>query len=243
MANFNTHVCGATAGSCLLATLCQRAEFIDTNGAFVLAFAGIAGGILPDIDLKYSHPSKIVFTTLGLLLAMLWVFATGSRLSVIELWVFGLLVFLFVRYPLWAVFHQFTVHRGSFHSVLAAIMFGILAVVLASHLFHVEDRLAWLTGVFVTAGYILHLSMDEIYSVDFLGHRIKRSFGSALKLLDFDRLIPSALIILITLIAALYTPPSGGLLTQLVDADTYSKLLSDFLPDSMPDYISRFLGS
>ncbi len=241
MANFNTHVCGATAGSCLLATLCQRADFIDTNGAFVLAFAGIIGGILPDIDLKYSHPSKIVFTTLGLLLAMLWVFATGTRLSIIELWVFGLLVFLFIRYPLWAVFHQFTVHRGSFHSVAAALMFGVLAVVLADHIFRVDSRLAWLTGVFVMFGYILHLSMDEIYSVDFLGRRLKRSFGSALKLVDFDRLIPSALIILIALTASLYTPSTGGLITQLLEADTYSKLLDGFLPDGVPEYINNFI--
>ncbi len=240
MANFNTHVCGATAGSCLLATLCQRADFIDTNGAFVLAFAGIIGGILPDIDLKYSHPSKIVFTTLGLLLAMLWVFATGSRLSIIELWVFGLLVFLFVRYPLWAIFHQFTVHRGSFHSIAAALMFGLFAVVVASHIFDVNDRLAWLTGIFVASGYILHLTMDEIYSVDFLGHRIKKSFGSALKPVDFDRLIPSALIILFALIAALYTPPSDGLISQLLEAETYAKLVDGFLPNGIPDYLAKF---
>ena len=90
-------------------------------------------------------------------------------------------------------------------------------------------------------GYILHLSMDEIYSVDFLGRRIKRSFGSALKLVDFDRLIPSALIILIALTASLYTPSTGGLITQLLEADTYSKLLDGFLPDGVPEYINNFI--
>lgn len=237
MANFSTHVTGATAASCLMSTVCLKAGFINTPDAFLLTFAGVTGGILPDIDLKHSHPSKIVFTTLGLLVSMLWVFVTNAALSVLEMWFFGVCLFLVIRYPVWATFHRFTVHRGSLHSVAAACMFAMVAILLSSRAFGLRDELAWLVGVFIFAGCIFHLALDEIYSVDFLGHRIKRSFGSALKIIDLERLIPSAAIIFVAVMAWLYTPPSNGLLQNLTDTSFRQQLQENFLPDAIPDYL------
>jgi len=237
MANFSTHVSGAAAVSGLLSTMFLKAGLVGIADAFALAFAGTTGGILPDIDLKYSYPSKIVFTTLGILIAMLWVFATNANLSMVELWVFGLLLFLIIRFPLWAIFHRFTVHRGSLHSIAAAVMFGMLSVALASRVFGRADQVAWLIGLFVFIGTVFHLLLDEIYSVDFVGRRIKRSFGSALKPIDFDRMVPSSLIIFVALLGWIYSPPSQGLWQQLMSVEFYEQLANNLYPDSMPEYI------
>lgn len=220
-----------------MSTVCLKAGIIETPDAFLLTFAGVAGGILPDIDLKHSHPSKIVFTALGLLVSMLWVFVTNAALSVLEMWLFGVCLFLVIRYPVWATFHRFTVHRGSLHSVAAACMFAMVAIILSSHIFGLEDELAWLVGIFIFAGCIFHLALDEIYSVDFVGHRIKRSFGSALKLIDLERLIPSAAIIVIAVMAWLYTPPSHSLLQKMTDTSFHQQLKQNFLPGGIPEYL------
>ncbi len=45
---------------------------------------------------------------------------------------------------------------------------------------------AWMAGLFVFIGFLIHLILDEIYAVDFSGARLKRSFGSALKLFDLQ---------------------------------------------------------
>jgi len=39
-----------------------------------------------------------------------------------------------------------------------------------------------LAASFVSGGYLLHLLLDEIYSVNFMGSTLKKSFGSALTL-------------------------------------------------------------
>ena len=36
-------------------------------------------------------------------------------------------------------------------------------------------------------GYLIHLILDEIYSVDITGRKIKKSFGSALKICSNDK--------------------------------------------------------
>ncbi len=219
-----------------------KADLVALPDAFLLAFSGVVGGILPDIDLKYSHPSKIVFTTLAVIISLAWVFSSNAPLSVVELWIFGLLLFLFIRYPVWAAFDKFTVHRGSLHSIAAACMFGMGTVVLAFQCFNQAADVAWLTGVFVFIGCIFHLTLDEIYSVDFMDQRIKRSFGSAMKLVDMDRIVPSSVVILITFLAWIFTPPSGGLLQQLTEPEYHEKLFDNFLPNGIPDYLQSVIS-
>lgn len=242
MANFNTHVTGAAAFSGLLSTMFLKADLVVLPDAFVLAFSGVVGGILPDIDLKYSYPSKIVFTTLAVIISLTWVFSSNAPLSVVELWVFGLLLFLFIRYPLWAAFDKFTVHRGSLHSIAAACMFGIGSVVLAHRCFGQAADVSWLTGVFVFLGCVFHLALDELYSVDFMGQRIKRSFGSAMKIVDMDRIVPSSLVILVAFLAWVLAPPTGGLLQQLTESEYHERLFSNFLPDGIPDYLQSVMA-
>ncbi len=211
MADFNTHVFTAAAVASLGATVCTKLLDLPVTAALLLTAGGTVGGILPDIDLKYSVPSKIMFSVFGCIAAITWMFARLADFSVSELWVFAIVIFLLVRFPLWALFHQFTVHRGSLHSLAAALMFGLLSAVTGEHVLNVSSEISWLLAGFVVTGVIIHLLLDEIYSVDFVGARIKRSFGSALKLIDTERLVASCLILFVCLVAWFWTPPADGI--------------------------------
>ncbi len=81
------------------------------------------------------------------------------------------------------LFKKITVHRGVFHSIPAIVIYAEV-VFLYLYNYPSLSRL-WLTGA-AFAGALSHLILDEIYSVDFDGAkiRIKRSFGTALKLWD-----------------------------------------------------------
>ena len=221
MANFNTHLGVAAVGSGMLATLCLQVGFVDAKDALLLASAGVIGGILPDIDLHYSHPSRILFSLLGIVMAFLWVFSAENHLSVIELWGAGLGIYLFMRFPVWALFQKFTVHRGSVHSIAAALLFCFSTVAISFHFFARPAFTSWLIGLFIFLGFILHLVLDEIYSVDFMGHRLKRSFGTALKLFDFKERISSVVLAVSILLMWFFTPDASQFIDTLTSPETY----------------------
>ena len=225
MANFNTHLGVAAVGSGMLATLCLQVGFVDSKDAILLASMGVLGGILPDIDLHYSHPSRILFSMLGIIVTFLWVFSAENDLSILYLWGTGLGIYLFVRYPFWALFQKLTVHRGSIHSVAAALLFALIVTALSFHTFGKNAFISWLTGSFIFLGFILHLVLDEIYSVDFMGHRLKRSFGTALKLIDSKEHISSAVIIGGIFVVWFLTPDITQFIDTLTSPETYRVIL------------------
>jgi len=221
MANFNTHLGVAAVGSGMLAILCLQVGFVDAKDALLLASVGILGGILPDIDLHYSHPSRILFSLLGIVVALLWVFSAENQLSIIELWGAGLGIYLFIRFPIWSLFQKLTVHRGSIHTISVALLFCLIATALSYHFFSKSPFISWLIGLFVFLGFILHLVLDEIYSVDFMGHRLKRSFGTALKLFDFKEKISSTVIIVSIIFIWFFTPDASQFIDTLISPETY----------------------
>lgn len=225
MANFNTHLSVAAVGSGMLATLCLQIGFVDAKDAILLASMGVLGGILPDVDLHYSHPSRILFSMLGIVAAFLWIFSVENHFSILQLWGAGFGIYLFVRYPFWAFFQKITVHRGSIHSIAAALLFALIVTSLAFHVFGKASFVSWLTGTFIFLGFILHLLLDEIYSVDFMGHRLKRSFGTALKLIDSKEHISSAVIIIGIFVTWFLTPDINQFLDTLSSPETYRVIL------------------
>ena len=221
MANFNTHLGVAAVASGMLATLCLQVGFVDAKDAILLATLGVVGGILPDIDLHYSYPSRILFSLLGILITFLWVFSAENHLSILQLWGAGLGIYLFVRYPVWALFQKLTVHRGSIHSISAALLFCFVTAAFSFHVFGKQPFFSWLVALFIFLGFILHLILDEIYSVDFMGHRLKRSFGTALKLIDTKERISSGVILTNIVIVWFFTPDAGEFLDTISSAETF----------------------
>jgi membrane-bound metal-dependent hydrolase YbcI (DUF457 family) len=95
---------------------------------------------------------------------------------------FGL-SYVLIRYGVAPVFKKITVHRGIIHSIPFALLAGQL-VALSLFRFTVLERM--LAGASLTVGFFVHLALDELFAVDFLGRSLKRSFGTAIKLRSKD---------------------------------------------------------
>lgn len=230
MANFNTHVTYAAAGSGLLSVLCLQIGMVDQRDALTLALIGTVGGILPDVDLQRSYPSRIIFSMLGIFVAFLMVFSLENDLSILELWLVGLGTFILIRFPIWRIFHDNTTHRGSVHSIMVGLLAAFGTAAISFHLLGKDHFTSWLNGLFLLLGFLLHLMLDEFYSVDFTNRRIKRSFGSALKILDTRKQFKSALITGLTFAMWFVTPDETLFWDTLTSPETYQIIADRFLP-------------
>jgi len=105
------------------------------------------------------------------------------------------------------------VHRGIWHSWLAVALAALGTANVAHHLLGAAAWEAWISGGFVALGYLTHLCMDELASVDLWGNRVRRSFGTALK--PFSLAAPWASLGMLSAVLALgYLAPSIDPLLQ-----------------------------
>ena len=191
---------------------------------------GTVGGILPDIDSDHSIPVNILFSCLATLAAFFSVFSKIDTYSIVESILLWVVVFAIVRYLVFELFKRFTVHRGVFHSLLAAVFFCFLSATLLHDVFALPSVLAWLSGCFVLFGYVIHLLLDELYSVDMMGIRLKKSFGTALKPISFTYLKASIALITATLVLYFFVPEGASFIQAVGDVKLYENLRHNLLP-------------
>ena len=231
MANFRTHLAVASTVSGVIAIGCMVAGVATPKEVVLYFCAGTIGGVLPDIDSDHTIPVQILFSVLAVVLAFMSVFSRADAYSVVELSCIWILVHLFVRHVLYKIFAKCTVHRGIFHSQLAAVFFLLLSAAGAYHLFGLGTVSAWLLGCFVALGYMIHLLLDEIYSVDITGARIKKSFGTALKFASVEELKTSLALGTATVLLFFLAAPAMSDFVQAVgNPRTYASLYERFLP-------------
>jgi hypothetical protein len=242
MANFNTHLAVAAVGSGLCATVALAGNAAPHNYLLTLTLAGAIGGVLPDIDLEKAIPSRMLFSALGVVVAFIALFTFKKQYSIAELWIVWLAVYLAVRYGVYTIFHQRTKHRGIFHSLLAGAFFMVLTAILFDRVFGEPPALSWLTGLFVLIGFIIHLVLDEIYSVDIEGAALKRSFGSALKVIDYHSLRASALMGIAFAAVVALAPPSHDF-EEIVRTPTLFAFLKDRLLPKGKWFDARMAGA
>ena len=231
MANFSTHITVAAAASGLLSVLCLQVGLTEHVDALTLALMGTIGGILPDIDLEHAYPSRIMFALFGIVGAFLVVFSAENNLSIVELWAIGLTTFALIRYPVWIIFHEYTSHRGSIHSLVAALFFMFVTAAFSYRAMGKDPFMSWLMGLFIFLGFILHLLLDEFYSVDFMNNKIKKSFGTAFKILDWRKIEKSTALVSATVIAWAFAPESKIFWDTLFSPETYHIIAARFLPN------------
>ncbi len=230
MANFRTHLAVGTIASGLLATLATAAAVVTSSQVMSVTLAGALGSVLPDIDLQRSRSSRLIFFFLGLFLSFCVLFSFSFQYSIMEMWILWLLVFIGVCYVGQYLFHRFATHRGIFHSLLAAIFFMLVTVIVFHKMFNVTPAIAWLAGAFMLFGYVVHLILDEIYSVDFDGHRVKRSFGTALKFFEYRRVGCSLAMGVAVVLAYFLTPSSEAFLNIVGSSDIWAFLGENLIP-------------
>ena len=223
MANFNVHLNTAIITTGLGSATLLSAEHIDLNSALWLWFLGTMGGLLPDIDSDNSTSLDMIFNLFALsaVLIVLSFLTTNLliQISFIEIIMLPLMVYCFMRYIVRPIFEKVTVHRGSCHSLFFLLFSALLTTQITWQLNEQETltsaTFAWLSGGFILFGGLVHLLLDEMYSVDLSNIRIKRSFGTALKLADFN----NKLLTLITIIAiaglVYIAPPTNEVILAL----------------------------
>ena len=189
MAAFHQHVSVSTAlGVGYGAAAWYVMGFSPIQGALAGAFTAVAG-MLPDLDSDSGRPVKEIF---GLLAAIAPLLLVGRVLAWFRLppdretvMLTLMLLYLFFRYVAAGVVKKVSVHRGMFHSIPAMIISGELAC-----LAYPSDvpSVKFLMGFGTILGFLSHLLMDELWSVQVKGIRVglKSSSGTAFKMVGDD---------------------------------------------------------
>ncbi len=232
MANFTTHIAVGTVVSGGLATLTLAADVIAPENLIAVTLAGVLGSVLPDIDLKDSRPSRALFSGLAIFLSFCVLFAVAYRYSIAEMWLLWLGSFVLFRYGGEAVFHRFSYHRGIWHSILAGLLFWFLTAIVFKEVLGRHEGVAWLAGGFLFVGYITHLVLDEIFSVDVLDTRLKASFGSALKLYDGRKPGDTAIVAIIAAALFTMTPSAKPFVDGIASRELWAGLQQKLLPQN-----------
>jgi hypothetical protein len=154
----------------------------DWGEAVLGATLTTLGGLLPDLDSDSGVPVRELFSAAAAVVPFLILpHLHRDGLTTERTLVIMLALYVFIRYVVANLFRRFTVHRGMFHSVPALAISG-----LATYLLYQSPdpgiRLLLAGGVML--GFLSHLVLDELYSVDFNGVRLRlnKFAGSALKL-------------------------------------------------------------
>ncbi|HWQ60606.1 MAG TPA: metal-dependent hydrolase [Candidatus Fimivivens sp.] len=187
MADFKTHASFGIALGILGVIGTVTAAIADGPGILVALFAAATlGSVLPDIDSDSGVPFHVTFGSLSLVSGAL-VFLSFSKDPSIG-WQGAALRALGVTAFVWivvgAIFRRFTRHRGMAHSIPGALLSGLATFFLASR-YSFGDADAFLLGTAITAGYLVHLILDELWAaVNFHGKPFhpNAALGSALKL-------------------------------------------------------------
>lgn len=144
-------------------------------------------GMLPDLDSNSGRPLREA-TAMGAAVVPMLMVDRLQRLNLNHdsMVLIAILTYVTIRFVLAEIFRRYTVHRGMWHSLPAAAICGMIAFLVISN----EDiGIRCYKTAAVVLGFLSHLILDELWSVDFkLGtYRFKQSFGTALKLWGNNR--------------------------------------------------------
>jgi membrane-bound metal-dependent hydrolase YbcI (DUF457 family) len=180
MANFHTHIGFSTMLGCGYAGMGYLCGAPAESAVLAGGLCGISG-MLPDIDSDKGIPLRETMAFAAAVVPLL----TVDRMQALGLtyeWIVlaGAATYLIIRFGVAKLLARYTVHRGMFHSIPAALVFAGLAFLLTGC---GKLELRYYKAGAVLLGYLSHLVLDEIYSVEFARgrFRLKRSFGTALK--------------------------------------------------------------
>ena len=206
MASFEQHLSISVIASGVTLIPLTTSGIVTTSELFVLLGMGVIGGILPDIDADNSKPIQIAFKIFSITFSLFILLLLDDHFSLFELLVGWIISSLLFYYGIFKTFTTMTTHRGIFHSIPMGIFFAQFTILLFFNILNSDIRFATLVGIFIFFGYIIHLILDELVSLNLLGISIKRSFGSALKLFDRKN-IPGTIIVYILVVVLFYIIP------------------------------------
>ncbi len=233
MAGFKTHIKVAIVTSGVLSVISLGTGIANPLQISLFFMLGVIGGMLPDIDSDSSVALKFLSFSIGIFLAFIIVLSKVQIYSIVELTIVWALMYSIFHYLLLFGFKKFTIHRGMIHSIPAGLMFTLIVVFSLYHFFDFSEFKSWLGGAFLFFGFLSHLILDEIYSVDIRGKKLKKSFGTAIKLYQPKDSRSTLLVYFITLFLIYYSPSFETFEYIFTSEKFYSKFNENFLPNGV----------
>lgn len=230
MANFNTHLTVAFVCSSTASLVIYKAHMVSTEEFLSCALAGTIGGLLPDIDLDYSVPARIGFNLLSMIVAFSAVILWHEHLSVLELLFIWIVSYGMMQWGVFYLFNSLTVHRGIVHSVPYMAVLSLALVYLSFYGFKNSTIFSWFLGIFLFFGAMVHLLLDEIYSVNIFNLKIKNSFGTAIKFFEIKNQRMYFLLYAMIAVMLWFAPPYHIFLEMLTNPETLALLQKNLLP-------------
>jgi membrane-bound metal-dependent hydrolase YbcI (DUF457 family) len=180
MAAFKQHVTVSTILGAGYSLALTKMGVGGTQAVTAGALCAVSG-MLPDLDSPSGKPIQLVFGLGAIAAALLAPRRLQSSELTPEKMVLAIAaIYLGVRFGAAWLFKRLTVHRGMFHSIPAALIATEIAFLIQAPPYLGQ----WKAAGGVLLGFLSHLVLDEIYSVDMSGMRVrlKGSAGSAVKL-------------------------------------------------------------
>ena len=233
MANFNTHFTVAAGASAVVSATLLSMEVVTPEQAVIAFGLGTLGGLLPDVDSAHSTSIKVGFNVLSLLMTIMLIFVKSSTYSLVEMAIVASLVFVGIRYAFLEFFRKISKHRGMFHTVPVAVIWGIVVASMCQWFFDLNSLVSWVYGFMITWGYLVHLILDETYSVDLGNRRMKRSSGTAFKFGMFktkNQKIQTVIVYAAIPLLLLIAPPIDMLQTAIFSQEAWLNFKDILLP-------------
>ena len=187
MADFKTHI--TTSGVLGVGYGAVGYSYFNlpiTTCALGAGLCGIAG-MLPDLDSDSGVPVRETMSFAAAIVPMLMIDRFQSmKLGHEAMALAGVIIYCIVRFGIAELFKRYTVHRGMWHSIPAALSAGLIAFLACS----CEDlNSRYFKAAAVVFGFLIHLALDEIWAVNLRGvvPKFKKSFGTAMKFWGDDR--------------------------------------------------------
>ncbi|MEO1953128.1 MAG: metal-dependent hydrolase [Campylobacterales bacterium] len=224
MASFEQHVNGAVIATGAMIVPLHSASIIDAKQSLIVLALGLIGGVLPDLDSDNSKPIQIVFKIISIFFPLIIILAIPNDLSLFYLVGYWLMATFILRLTLFQLFISFTRHRGIFHSIPMGVVFAQLTLLLFYKIFDFDIVFSTIAGIFLLFGFLIHLLLDEFVSINVLGVRMKKSFGTAFKLYDRDNFIGTLLLYLFIILFFFFIPLELNIFTDIYEVIRKIKL-------------------
>ncbi len=180
MADFRTHITLSTIAGGLFG-LGGFQSGMPWESCVIAGGLCSVSGMLPDLDSDSGIPLReaVAFSAAFIPMLMLDRLQRVGLSHEMMLVVTGG-VYFFLRFGIAELFRRYTVHRGMWHSLPAAFIAALFTFLVSSSE-NFNLRLFKTVAVFV--GFMSHILLDEIWSVEYRRGRytFKHSFGTALK--------------------------------------------------------------
>ena len=182
MAGFRTHIGVSTVAGIGYGTAGYVLLHVPPPIAIISAGLCAIAGILPDVDSDSGKPVQEVMGFAAAVIPLLLLEQMRQfGLDRDSLVAAGFCVYVVIRFGIGELLRRVTVHRGMWHSLPAL---AIAAMVTSVMCLHDPPLHRWFKVGAVSLGYLVHLVLDEIYSVQWYRGRLrlKKSSGTAIKI-------------------------------------------------------------